>query len=380
MSDPVALTSEQTHVIGDMGASQQLVFYIDVEQAGGAFLAVLTSGDSGDIDLYVKRGSIPTTSSYDQASTGPNTFEDCYVAAPSVDRYYILVLGFDPSTNVQVLAVVDTPNGNAFNAVDLTDFTQFGDPRNFVVSGGQLEAGPFLEDGGTYDTPLAAMPAVVTGEDLVGVEFQLVVMPPVYSGAQNTLSICATGDASFTPASEGATVPWTNVALKSDCAIQNPSSPAAGFPSSGSQGTLKLGTATKNWGSAQGLQQQTMLYIRGKVRKIRSMNFDGTYEHDLVLAITYSTTGMPGDFSNAAIVGIFPLLSVAELKAYAVFFTTRATHTAQSASNFDDPSAVDDPLAYYQSLKLAAVTAGSTPTPPPADPFWTNFVGCKEAA
>ncbi len=65
-----------------------LYFKITVP-SGQTQLKVVTSGGSGDGDLYVKLGALPTTSSYDGRSTGSTTAETVTISNPAAGDWYI---------------------------------------------------------------------------------------------------------------------------------------------------------------------------------------------------------------------------------------------------------------------------------------------------
>jgi serine protease len=65
--------------------------YTMVVPAGATNLKFVTSGGSGDGDLYVKFGSAPTTSSYDCRSWASGNAETCNIATAQVGTYYVLI-------------------------------------------------------------------------------------------------------------------------------------------------------------------------------------------------------------------------------------------------------------------------------------------------
>lgn len=62
--------------------------------AGMSTLTVTTNGGSGDADLYVKRGSQPTTTSYDCRPYKSGNTESCSFANPQAAVWYISVYGY----------------------------------------------------------------------------------------------------------------------------------------------------------------------------------------------------------------------------------------------------------------------------------------------
>ena len=80
-----------TGIAGDAGSAQ---FWTLAVPAGATNLSFVTSGGSGDADLYVKFGSAPTTSSYDCRSIGSTNTETCNIATAQAGTYYVLISGY----------------------------------------------------------------------------------------------------------------------------------------------------------------------------------------------------------------------------------------------------------------------------------------------
>ncbi|MCJ8271129.1 MAG: PKD domain-containing protein, partial [Psychrosphaera sp.] len=112
--DPTPGTNElingQTTTDINVPDKESLVFYIDVE-ANALPLSVILDGNNGDADLYVSFGEEPTTSNYDEKSASSNSDESITVSSPQAGRYYVLVHGYDASTDLSLTATysVDAP-------------------------------------------------------------------------------------------------------------------------------------------------------------------------------------------------------------------------------------------------------------------------------
>ncbi|GAA0205383.1 S8 family peptidase [Kangiella japonica] len=74
-------------------------YYLDVP-AGMSTLTATTSGGTGDADLYVRRGSQPTTSAYDCRPYRYGNNETCTVSNPAEDRYYISLRAYQTFSGV----------------------------------------------------------------------------------------------------------------------------------------------------------------------------------------------------------------------------------------------------------------------------------------
>ena len=68
----------------------QLVYTL-VVPAGASGLKFVTSGGTGDGDLYVKFGSAPTTSSYDCRSWASGNAETCNITTAQAGTYYVMI-------------------------------------------------------------------------------------------------------------------------------------------------------------------------------------------------------------------------------------------------------------------------------------------------
>jgi len=78
----------KTGLSGATGSDQ--IWTLDVP-AGATGLKFVTSGGTGDADLYVKFGSAPTTTVNDCKSEGGTNAETCNIATAQAGKYYVLV-------------------------------------------------------------------------------------------------------------------------------------------------------------------------------------------------------------------------------------------------------------------------------------------------
>ncbi|MHB1059420.1 MAG: pre-peptidase C-terminal domain-containing protein [Rhodanobacter sp.] len=89
-----------TPVTGLHATKNNAVNYTMVVPAGASNLSFAISGGTGDADLYVKRGSAPTTSSYDCRPYVSGNSESCTSASPTAGTYYIMVRAYSSYTGV----------------------------------------------------------------------------------------------------------------------------------------------------------------------------------------------------------------------------------------------------------------------------------------
>ncbi len=72
--------------------------------SGRSQLSVRLSGGSGDGDIYVRRGSAPTTTSYDRKSDGSTNAETITFTSPTAGTYYILVNAYATVSGASLVA------------------------------------------------------------------------------------------------------------------------------------------------------------------------------------------------------------------------------------------------------------------------------------
>jgi pseudolysin/vibriolysin len=89
-------------VTGLAGAKNSKTYFTVTVPAGSA-LTIATSGGSGDVDLYVKQGSQPTTSSYDCRPYKSGNNETCSGSNES-GTYYIMLNGYRAYSGVTLKA------------------------------------------------------------------------------------------------------------------------------------------------------------------------------------------------------------------------------------------------------------------------------------
>jgi len=105
-------------VPGISGAAGSEKFYKIVVPAGQDFLNIEIAGGTGDVDLYVKKGDKPTTSSWDYRPYLIGNNEEVEIATPAAATWYIMLRGYQAYSGVTLTASYGvTVVGNNF-AVD----------------------------------------------------------------------------------------------------------------------------------------------------------------------------------------------------------------------------------------------------------------------
>ncbi|HSX61757.1 MAG TPA: pre-peptidase C-terminal domain-containing protein, partial [Tahibacter sp.] len=97
-------------------AGSARTYYIDVP-SGATNLVIATGGGSGDVDLYTRFGTPPTTAVYDCRPYTSTSNETCTVAAPAAGRYHVLLQGYSAYSGVSLRASFGVPDTTT---IDLT--------------------------------------------------------------------------------------------------------------------------------------------------------------------------------------------------------------------------------------------------------------------
>lgn len=87
-------------VTGVSGAANSAQYWTIDVPAGASNLVIATSGGSGDADLYVRRGSAPTTSAYDCRPYRSGNAESCSFASPQSGTWHVMVRGYSAYSGV----------------------------------------------------------------------------------------------------------------------------------------------------------------------------------------------------------------------------------------------------------------------------------------
>ncbi|MFY8274401.1 S8 family peptidase [Pseudoalteromonas sp. SSDWG2] len=101
------LTSGQA-ITNLSGASGSETTYTMTVPSGASNVTFTTSGGSGDLDMYVKAGSAPTTSSYDCRPYKNGNNETCSFDNPAAGTYYVMLRGYSAYSGASLLGEVTT--------------------------------------------------------------------------------------------------------------------------------------------------------------------------------------------------------------------------------------------------------------------------------
>ncbi len=89
-------------VTGISGNAKQQMFYTLAVPAGSTDLGFVTTGSSGDADLYIKFGSKPSLTNYDCKSTTYSSNESCDVNSVQTGTYHVMVEAWNAISGVSL--------------------------------------------------------------------------------------------------------------------------------------------------------------------------------------------------------------------------------------------------------------------------------------
>ncbi len=108
--EPEVIELENGVPVGNLSGSQgsERFFTIDVPD-GATDLVIAMSGGSGDADLYVRRGTAPTQSSYDCRPYLNGNNETCTFASPQAGTWHVMIHGWTAYSGVTLVASFEEP-------------------------------------------------------------------------------------------------------------------------------------------------------------------------------------------------------------------------------------------------------------------------------
>lgn len=102
LTSGVALTNQS-------GAESSSRFFSITVPAGATALTVTTSGGTGDVDLFVRLGGLPSAGTFDCESAAFENAEECVVNSPAAGTWYVLLKAFEAYAGVTLTATVTVP-------------------------------------------------------------------------------------------------------------------------------------------------------------------------------------------------------------------------------------------------------------------------------
>ncbi len=120
----VTINNNETRT-GLSGAANSDARFELVVHANASNLAITTSGGSGDLDLYVRLGQAPTTSSYDCRPYASGNSENCNFATPQAGTYHILLRGYSSYSGASLSVSYSTSGGNPPSGATWSGFQSY---------------------------------------------------------------------------------------------------------------------------------------------------------------------------------------------------------------------------------------------------------------
>src|SRR5690606_21058057 len=104
-----------TPVTGISGGSGSTQYWTITVPSGATRLNIATSGGTGDVDLYVRRGAQPTTSTYDCRPYRSGNAETCSFTNPQAGTWHVMLRGYSAFSGVTLTATWSTGGGGGGN-------------------------------------------------------------------------------------------------------------------------------------------------------------------------------------------------------------------------------------------------------------------------
>jgi Zn-dependent metalloprotease len=110
----------KTGLSGAAGSNQYFTLAVP---SGASGLKFVTSGGTGDADLYVKFGSQPSTTVYDCKSEGSTNAETCNIATAQAGTYHVLLRGYSAFSGASLTGSYSTGGGGTQTYSNTADYT-----------------------------------------------------------------------------------------------------------------------------------------------------------------------------------------------------------------------------------------------------------------
>jgi hypothetical protein len=112
------------------GAAGTQKFFQLAVPAGQAILAFEMRGGTGNANLYLRLGSIPTLSNYNCRQTKPDNIETCAIDSPGAGTWFAMLAGQTAYSGVKLTGTFTEYGGSDPYLVDGTSVTEiFGSPN-----------------------------------------------------------------------------------------------------------------------------------------------------------------------------------------------------------------------------------------------------------
>ena len=141
-----SVLSNGVPVTGISGAASSTRSWTIEVPAGASNLSIATSGGTGDADLYVRRGSAPTTSTYDCRPYQSGNNETCTFATPTAGTYHVMLRGYSAFSGVSLVGSYTAGSGGGGTAF-------FQNTTDYPINDRQTVESPIAVSGRSGNAP-----------------------------------------------------------------------------------------------------------------------------------------------------------------------------------------------------------------------------------
>ncbi|WP_223641901.1 M4 family metallopeptidase [Corallococcus sp. EGB] len=132
-----------TPVTGLSGSSGSKKYYSLVVPSGATNLKFVTTGGTGDVDLYVRFGAAPDSATYDCRPYASGNEETCTITNIQAGTYYVMLNAYSAYSGVTLTGSYSTGGGGGGNVLQ----------NNVPVTGISGASGSFTQEWITVDVP-----------------------------------------------------------------------------------------------------------------------------------------------------------------------------------------------------------------------------------
>ncbi len=120
----------RSNISGSTGV--KYYYKIDVP-AGASDLKIESYNGSGDVDMYLRRGALPTTSAYDCRPYKNGNNETCTVSSPAAGTYYILLHGYSAFSGLSLKTTFSTGGSDGGGYTDTNISGSNGEMKKYWI-------------------------------------------------------------------------------------------------------------------------------------------------------------------------------------------------------------------------------------------------------
>jgi vibriolysin len=133
---PTTVLTNGSSVSGLSDSSRGKMHFLLEVPSGQTSLTFTTSGGAGDVDLYVKFGSAPDSSTSTCRSTSGRSEEECYFSSPTGGTWYVILSAYSSYSGVTLTGMYGTSSGSTLsNSVESAVYSGSKDTwRCFTLS------------------------------------------------------------------------------------------------------------------------------------------------------------------------------------------------------------------------------------------------------